>query len=228
MKKKKMSLASKINLIRAIVMGANDGIVSVAGIVIGVASAGSSPRAILISGIAGALAGTVSMAVGEYVSVSTQRDAEKQAIIDEKDALKNHYQREFDFIKNEYTSVGVSDELATKATQEMLNGNQLYVAVRERYGFDLNDKTSALGAAIASMISFPTGSLLPLLAVTLLPVSLRIIGTVIAVAIALIITGYIASILGKEENHLKSAVRNVIVGLLTMLVTYVVGLLFDH
>lgn len=228
MKKKKMSLASKINLIRAIVMGANDGIVSIAGIVIGVASAGSSAQAILISGIAGALAGTISMAVGEYVSVSTQRDAEKQAIIDEKDALKNHYQREFNFIKNEYTSVGVSDELATKATQEMLNGNQLYVAVRERYGFDLNDKTSAVGAAIASMISFPTGALLPLLAVTLLPASLRIIGTVIAVAVALVITGYVASVLGKEENHLKSTVRNVIVGLLTMLVTYVVGLLFDH
>ncbi len=228
MKKKKMSLASKINLIRAIVMGANDGIVSIAGIVIGVASAGSSAQAILISGIAGALAGTISMAVGEYVSVSTQRDAEKQAIIDEKDALKNHYQREFNFIKNEYTSVGVSDELATKATQEMLNGNQLYVAVRERYGFDLNDKTSAVGAAIASMISFPTGALLPLLAVTLLPAPLRIIGTVIAVAVALVITGYVASVLGKEENHLKSTVRNVIVGLLTMLVTYVVGLLFDH
>lgn len=228
MKKKKMSLASKINLIRAIVMGANDGIISIAGIVIGVASAGSSAQAILISGIAGALAGTISMAVGEYVSVSTQRDAEKQAIIDEKDALKNHYQREFNFIKNEYTSVGVSDELATKATQEMLNGNQLYVAVRERYGFDLNDKTSAVGAAIASMISFPTGALLPLLAVTLLPAPLRIIGTVIAVAVALVITGYVASVLGKEENHLKSTVRNVIVGLLTMLVTYVVGLLFDH
>lgn len=228
MKKKKMSLASKINLIRAIVMGANDGIVSIAGIVIGVASAGSSAQAILISGIAGALAGTISMAVGEYVSVSTQRDAEKQAIIDEKDALKNHYQREFNFIKNEYTSVGVSDELATKATQEMLNGNQLYVAVRERYGFDLNDKTSAVGAAIASMISFPTGALLPLLAVTLLPAPLRIIVTVIAVAVALVITGYVASVLGKEENHLKSTVRNVIVGLLTMLVTYVVGLLFDH
>ena len=181
-------------------MGANDGIVSIAGIVIGVASAGSSAQAILISGIAGALAGTISMAVGEYVSVSTQRDAEKQAIIDEKDALKNHYQREFNFIKNEYTSVGVSDELATKATQEMLNGNQLYVAVRERYGFDLNDKTSAVGAAIASMISFPTGALLPLLAVTLLPAPLRIIGTVIAVAVALVITGYVASVLGKEEK----------------------------
>ena len=73
------------------------------------------------------------------------------------------------------------------------------------------------------MISFPTGALLPLLAVTLLPAPLRIIGTVIAVAVALVITGYVASVLGKEENHLKSTVRNVIVGLLTMLVTYVVG-----
>ena len=86
-KRRPQSLANRINLIRAAVMGANDGILSIAGIVLGVAGAAVSPHNILLSGLAGMLAGTVSMAMGEFVSVSSQRDTEKQAIVDETLAL---------------------------------------------------------------------------------------------------------------------------------------------
>ena len=86
--KKKMSLAQKINVLRASVMGANDGIISVAGIVIGVAAATSNPHAILISGLSGSLAGTISMCMGEYVSVSTEKDSQKMALIEEKNAYQ--------------------------------------------------------------------------------------------------------------------------------------------
>ncbi|WP_125712385.1 VIT1/CCC1 transporter family protein [Companilactobacillus kedongensis] len=225
--KKTRSLAEKINVMRASVMGANDGIISVAGIVIGVAGAGSNNYAIFLAGIAGMLAGTISMAMGEWVSVSTQRDSEKRAIEKESAALDGNYDGEFEFIQNKYQDTGISEELALKATKEMMSGDPLDVAVRERFGFNPKEETSAIAAAIASMISFPTGSILPLVSITLFPAQMRVIATVIAVVIALVITGYTAAYLG-NANRLKAVFRNVVSGLLTMLVTYLIGTLFAH
>jgi len=165
--KKQRSLAEKINVMRASVMGANDGIVSVAGIVVGVASAQSNNHAIFLAGIAGMLAGTISMAMGEWVSVSTQRDTEKRALEKESAVLDGNYDSEFSFIRDKYQATGISNELATQATSEMLSKDPLDVAVRERYGFNPKEKTSAIAAATASMISFPTGSILPLVSITL-------------------------------------------------------------
>ena len=102
MAKKKTSLARRINILRASVMGANDGIISVAGIVIGVAAATSNSYAILIAGLSGALAGMISMAMGEYVSVSTQKDSQRMALIEEKERLDQDYQSEYDFVKQKY------------------------------------------------------------------------------------------------------------------------------
>lgn len=225
--KKKQSLAEKINVMRASVMGANDGIISIAGIVVGVASAQSNNHAIFLSGIAGMLAGTVSMAMGEWVSVSTQSDSEKRAIEKESAALDGHYDDEFDFIRNKYQSTGISNELATQATKEMMSDDPLDVAVREKYGFNPKEKTSAIAAALASMISFPTGSILPLVSITMFPQSVKMIATVIAVIIALAITGYTAAALG-GANRGKAVLRNIVSGLLTMLVTYLIGSLFAH
>ncbi|MBL3531983.1 VIT family protein [Companilactobacillus zhachilii] len=225
--KKKQSLAEKINVMRASVMGANDGIVSVAGIVVGVASAQSNNRAIFLAGIAGMLAGTISMAMGEWVSVSTQRDTEKRALEKESTALDGHYEEEFNFIRDKYQATGISNELATQATSEMLSEDPIDVAVRERYGFNPKEKTSAIAAAMASMISFPTGSILPLVSITMFPQDIKMIATVIAVIIALSITGYIAAVLG-GANRLKAVIRNVVSGLLTMFVTYAIGSLFAH
>ncbi|UQS84442.1 VIT family protein [Apilactobacillus apisilvae] len=222
--KSKQSLAQKINIIRASVMGANDGILSVAGIVIGVAGATTNTFAVFISGIAGMIAGTVSMAMGEYVSVNTESDSQKNAVISQKQALKNNYNEEFTLVRDKYMQIGISKELATNATNEMMKKDALKTTVREKYGFIVNEFTSPYAAAIASMISFPTGSILPLVAISIFPSGLNIIATFIAVVIALAITGYIAAVLS-NANKLKSATRNIISGLLTMIVTYLIGLL---
>ena len=188
--KKKMSLAQRINILRAAVMGANDGILSVAGIVIGVAGAATSNFAIFISGIAGMLAGTVSMAMGEYVSVSAEKDSQKQAIATEKQALKDDYDGEYDFVRQKYLKKGIKPELVEKAVHEMMERDALRTMVRERYGFDVDEFTSPYAAAIASMISFPLGSILPLCSISFFPHSIKIVATFIAVIIALAITGW--------------------------------------
>lgn len=225
MAKKKTSLARRINILRASVMGANDGIISVAGIVIGVAAATSNGYAILIAGLSGALAGTISMAMGEYVSVSTQKDSQRMALIEEKERLDEDYQSEYDFVKKKYLDQGIAPALATQATNELMAKDALGTVVLERYGFNPHEFTSPYAAAIASMISFPLGSILPMVAVMITPAATRIWATVVAVLIALCITGYAAAVLGDAERG-KSVVRNVVAGLLTMAVTFVIGQLF--
>lgn len=221
---KKQTLAQRINIIRAGVMGSNDGILSVAGIVIGVAGATSNNFSIFISGIAGMIAGTVSMAMGEYVSVNSESDSQKNAVEKQKVALRNSYNEEFNIVKQKYINSGISNDLATKATTEMMDKDALVTTVREKYGFNVNQFTSPYAAAIASMISFPTGSILPLIAISIFPANIKVIATFIAVLIALSITGYTAAMLS-NANRLKSTLRNIASGMLTMLVTYLIGLL---
>ena len=189
MAKDKQTLAQRNNLIRASVMGANDGILSVSGIVIGVAGATTNSFAIFIAGFAGALAGTVSMAMGEYVSVHSQNDAQIKAEAVQNDALNNRYD--------------------------------------EEYGFTLHHEMSAVGAAIASVVSFPLGSLLPMLAITLFPPHIRVAATGVAVLIALAITGYSAAHLS-GANEKKATLRNVVAGVFTMIVTFYIGTLIGR
>ena len=222
MASKKMSLAQKVNILRASVMGANDGIISIAGIVIGVAAATNNTYSILISGLSGTLAGMISMCMGEYVSVSTQKDSQKMALISERQRLDDQYQEEFNYVQQKYEDQDIDPKLAKQATKELMDKDALSTVVQERYGFNPKDFTSPYAAAIASFISFPTGSVLPMLAVTLAPAESRILATAIAVLIALLITGYCAAILS-NSNRLKSSIRNAIAGLLTMGVTYIIG-----
>ena len=227
MASKKMSLAQKVNILRASVMGANDGIISIAGIVIGVAAATNNAYSILISGLSGPLAGMISMCMGEYVSVSTQKDSQKMALISERQRLDDQYQEEFNYVQQKYEDQDIDPKLAKQATKELMDKDALSTVVQERYGFNPKDFTSPYAAAIASFISFPTGSVLPMLAVTLAPAESRILATAIAVLIALLITGYCAAILS-NSNRLKSSIRNAIAGLLTMGVTYIIGQLLAH
>ena len=227
MASKKMSLAQKVNILRASVMGANDCIISIAGIVIGVAAATNNAYSILISGLSGTLAGMISMCMGEYVSVSTQKDSQKMALISERQRLDDQYQEEFNYVQQKYEDQDIDPKLAKQATKELMDKDALSTVVQERYGFNPKDFTSPYAAAIASFISFPTGSVLPMLAVTLAPAESRILATAIAVLIALLITGYCAAILS-NSNRLKSSIRNAIAGLLTMGVTYIIGQLLAH
>ena len=223
----KQTLAQRNNLIRAAVMGANDGILSVSGIVIGVAGATTNSFAIFIAGFAGALAGTVSMAMGEYVSVHSQNDAQVKAEETQTQALKTDYATEFAFVKQKYMNQGISADLAAQATREMMAKDALGTTVRERYGFTLHHEVSAIGAAVASMIAFPLGSVLPMLAITLLPPHVRVPATAGAVLIALAFTGYAAAHLS-GANERRATVRNVVAGIFTMIVTYLIGSLIGH
>ncbi|MDM7641199.1 VIT1/CCC1 transporter family protein [Leuconostoc citreum] len=221
----KQSLMQRNNLIRAGVMGANDGILSVSGIVLGVAGATSNTGTILLAGFAGMLAGTVSMAMGEYVSVSSQHDAQEKVRRVQTEALKSQYDTEFTFVKDKYVAEGISSHLAHQAAEEMMSKDPLTTTVRERYGFSLDHELSAGGAALASLISFPIGSILPILAISVMPRSMREIATFIAVVIALALTGYAAATLN-GANKQKAVMRNIIAGVFTMIVTYVIGSLF--
>ena len=200
MARKKMSLAQKVNILRASVMGANDGIISIAGIVIGVAAATNNAYSILISGLSGTLAGMISMCMGEYVSVSTQKDSQKMALISERQRLDDQYQEEFNYVQQKYEDQDIDPKLAKQATKELMDKDALSTVVQERYGFNPKEFTSPYAAAIASFIS---------------------------VLIALLITGYCAAILS-NSNRLKSSIRNAIAGLLTMGVTYIIGQLLAH
>ncbi|NKN31212.1 VIT1/CCC1 transporter family protein [Weissella cibaria] len=223
----KQTLAQRNNLIRAAVMGANDGILSVSGIVIGVAGATTNSFAIFIAGFAGALAGTVSMAMGEYVSVHSQNDAQVKAEETQTVALKTDYATEYAFVQQKYMNQGISTDLAAQATREMMAKDALGTTVRERYGFTLHHEVSAIGAAVASMIAFPLGSVLPMLAITLLPPHVRVPATAGAVLIALAFTGYAAAHLS-GANERRATVRNVVAGIFTMIVTYLIGSLIGH
>ncbi|WP_270621621.1 VIT1/CCC1 transporter family protein [Weissella viridescens] len=223
----KLDLAQRNNIMRAAVMGANDGILSISGIVIGVAGATANTFAILIAGFGGALAGTVSMAMGEYVSVHSQNDAQIRAEQEQAHALATRYQQEFDFVADRYERLGIEPALANQATQEMMDQDALGTTVRERHGFTLHHEVSAMGAAVASMLSFPLGSVLPMLSIWLLLPKWRIQGTAIAVVMALAITGYTAAQFSGVDRW-KGTLRNVVAGMFTMLVTFLIGRLMGR
>lgn len=225
---KKMSLAQKINVLRATVMGANDGIISVAAIVIGVAAATNNSYSILISGLSGSLAGTISMCMGEYVSVSSEKDSQRKAIAEEKERLKLNPEGEYEYVRQKYLDQDIDPELASQAARELMDKDSLATGVQERYGFNPREFTSPYAAAISSFISFPLGSVLPMLAVMMFPPAQRIVATMVAVTIALVITGYLAAVLGNTPQRLKSVIRNTISGLLTMGVTFLIGMLLKR
>lgn len=221
----KQSLMAHNNLVRAGVMGGNDGILSVAGIIVGVAGAGQSLSAIMLSGFAGTLAGMVSMAMGEFVSVRSSHDAQEKARQSQEEALKNNYDAEFNFVKEKYQADGISEELATQATREMMDKDPLETTVRERHGFSLKSQVSAGGAALVSFVTFPTGAALPMAFMAVASPNLRIMATFLAVLIALLLTGYMAAVVN-GANRTKGAIRNLLSGILTMVVTFLIGSLF--
>jgi VIT1/CCC1 family predicted Fe2+/Mn2+ transporter len=219
------SLGSRLNWLRAGVLGANDGIVSVAGLVVGVAGATTDHGAILMAGIAGLVAGALSMAGGEYVSVSTQRDTEQAALKLEKQELKTMPEAEERELAGLYEDRGLSRELAEQVARELSQKDALAAHAEAELGIDPDDLTSPWQAAWASFVSFSVGALIPLLAIALPPTSWRVWSCVIAVVVGLALTGYTSARLGGAGTR-RAVIRNVGVGALTMLVTYYVGALF--
>lgn len=216
------SHATRLNSLRAAVLGANDGIVSTAGIVIGVAGATLVPFAILTAGIAGLTAGALSMAVGEYVSVSAQRDTEKALLDKERRELEEMPDEELAELAGLYEAKGLDPELAHQVAIQLHNHDALAAHAETELGIDPDNLTNPLTAAVSSAISFTVGSILPLVAIMVAPTSLKVPITVVAVAAALVLTGYLSARAGGTA-YSRSIMRNVAGGLLAMAVTYGIG-----
>ena len=214
-------LSNRLNWLRAGVLGANDGIVSVAGIVMGVAGATDHRPTILIAGIAALVAGALSMAAGEYVSVSTQRDAELALIEAEKKDLEAMPEEELDHLTEILEGKGLSRDVARRAAEELSAKDVLRAHAEFEFGLDIDDVTNPWNAALASMVSFSIGALLPLLTI-LLPSPARFYVTVAAVGVALAFTGF-ASARFSNARPMPAVMRNVAGGVFAMVVTLLIG-----
>jgi VIT1/CCC1 family predicted Fe2+/Mn2+ transporter len=215
-------LAGRLNWLRAGVLGANDGIVSTAGLVVGVAGATSNVTAILIAGLAGLVAGALSMAGGEYTSVSAQRDTERAALAKERHELASMPEEELDELAQLYQQRGLSADTAQRVAEELTAHDALSAHAEIELGIDSEKQVNPWVAALASFVSFALGSVLPLLAIALPPVGLRIPITFVAVVAALVVTGWVAAGLGGASPG-RAIIRNVGVSLVTMVVTLLIG-----
>lgn len=217
-------LGARLNWLRAAVLGANDGVVSTAGIVVGVAGATGDRGALLTAGLAGLLAGSMSMAAGEYVSVSTQRDSEQAALATEKRELQETPEAELAELSGLLEGKGLSREVAREAALQLTERDALRAHAEVELGIDPDDLTNPWHAAGASFLAFTAGALLPLLAIVLPPASLRLVVTVLAVLAALALTGWWSARLGDAAVG-RAVLRNMGGGAVAMGVTYAVGAL---
>lgn len=214
-----------LNKMRAAVLGANDGIVSTASVVMGVAGATSNQQAIVTAGLAALVAGALSMAVGEYVSVSSQSDAEKAYIAKEKRNLQQNPEQEMQQLAEYYVSQGVSKKTSLQVAKEVSKKDPLLAHLRMHFGIDPDDINSPLQAAVASLLAFTAGGLVPFVAILFAPDEVRLAVTVVAVSFGLIATGYISAVAG-QASRLRAVTRVLAGGLIAMAVTYYVGVLF--
>ncbi|TXK18429.1 VIT family protein [Homoserinibacter sp. GY 40078] len=215
-------LASRLNWLRAGVLGANDGIVSVAAIVVGVASATPSPAAILSAGAAGLLGGAISMALGEYVSVRSSTDTTEALIAKESAELRDDPDAELAELAALYAAKGLSDETAAAVARELTAHDALAAHLDAELHLDPDDVANPWTAAWASAASFTVGALLPFLTIMLLPESVRIPLTFAAVLVALAATGAVSGRLG-GANPVRPVIRNVVGGTLALTATFAVG-----
>ena len=216
---------TKLNWLRAAVLGANDGIVSVSSIVAGVAGASDSSGFILTAGIAGLVAGSLSMAAGEYVSVSTQRDTEKALLEKERFELEHEPEAELHELATIYEAKGLSASTAKMVAVELTQKDAFAAHVDAELGIDPSNLTNPWQAAVASAASFVAGGVIPLIAVALPPAPLRIYVMFGAVLLALIITGTLSARVG-GANKTTAAVRVVAGGIIAMVITFGIGKLF--
>ncbi|MGX7678404.1 VIT1/CCC1 transporter family protein [Jatrophihabitans sp. DSM 45814] len=220
-------MAGRLNWLRAGVLGANDGIVSVAGIVVGVAGATTSRGPIFTAGLAGLVAGAVSMSLGEYVSVNSQRDAETAELRQEKRELATMPDEEFAELIAIYEAKGLSARTAEQVAAELTANDPLAAHLDAELHIDPHDMPNPIQAAGASAISFTIGAALPLIAILLPTQAWRVPVTFIAVLIALAITGAVSARLG-SANVRRAVLRLVIGGVLGLAVTYAIGSAFGN
>ncbi|MFE7751543.1 VIT family protein [Streptomyces sp. NPDC057428] len=217
-------LGTRLNWLRAAVLGANDGVVSTAGLVVGVAGATGNRSTLLTAGLAGLLAGSMSMAAGEYVSVSTQRDSEEAALATEKRELEETPAAELAELAGLLEEKGLSARLAREAAVQLTQRDALRAHAEVELGIDPDALTNAWHAAGASFLAFTVGAMLPLLAIVLPPAPARLPITVLSVLAALALTGWWSARLGEAAPG-RAVLRNMAGGAVAMAVTYAAGAL---
>ncbi len=218
----KGNLSSRLNWLRAGVLGANDGIVSVAAIVVGVAGVTTSPGPILTAGMAGLVGGAVSMALGEYVSVSSQSDSQKAVIALKRRELREEPDESLDRLARAYERKGLSTQTARAVAEELTSRDALDAHLSVDSHADEDDVVNPWHAALASAVSFTLGAILPLVAVLLPPEAWRVPVTFVAVLLALALTGAVGARIGGGSTA-RAATRVVIGGAVALAFTFAVG-----
>lgn len=219
-----LHLSFRSNWLRAGVLGANDGILSVSSLVLGVAASGASGSAILTAGVAGLVAGAGSMATGEYVSVSSQRDTEKADLALETRELREDPEGELAELTAIYEGRGLPSQLALEVATALMESDALKAHARDELGLDEERRAQPLQAAWASALSFACGAALPLIAITASPSSVRALVCVIVTLVALVTLGDMGARLGGAPRG-RAIVRVVFWGAAAMAVTSGIGAL---
>ena len=217
-----MAFASRLNWLRAGILGANDGIVSIAALVVGVAAATSDIRTILIAGVAGIVAGSISMAAGEYVSVSSQRDSERALIARERQELIDQPDEELLELAEIYQAKGLSASTARLVAKELTAHDAISAHLEAELGIDERRLTNPWHAAFSSALAFLAGATLPMLAITLPPDGWRIPLAFGASLLALAITGWVGARLGNSPP-LRPVFRVLAGGTFALLLTWGIG-----
>lgn len=219
------TMDEKLNSLRAGILGSNDGILTVVGVLFSVAAATTDNFIIFIAGLTDLIACAFSMAAGEYASVSSQSDTEKAAVAVEKQRMITSRADQIHEVQNFYTAKGVSEETSFEIATELMQKKPLETIINVKYGLELGHYMNPWDAAFSSLISAALGGIFPLLAIIILPNNWKMIGTIIAVSVAVALTAFISSKLG--DGKIKVAIiRNIIIGLITMLIHYGIGQFF--
>ena len=203
-------------------LGANDGLISTASLMVAVAAASSSRSAVLVAGIAGLTAGALSMAAGEYVSVSSQRDTERADLEVERRELVATPEAERDELARIYRERGLSAELADRVAEELSQLDQLTVHARDELGIDVEELANPIQAAVVSALSFVIGAVIPILVVVIASPSLRVPLTIAVTLVGLILLGVAGARLGGAPP-VRAALRVLVGGTLALLISMAIG-----
>jgi VIT1/CCC1 family predicted Fe2+/Mn2+ transporter len=218
-------LTGRMGWLRAAVLGANDGIVSTASLVLGVAAAHASTQAILLAGSAGLVAGAMSMAAGEYVSVSSQSDTEQADVAREREELRTEPELERQELADIYVDRGLDAELALKVADQLMAKDPLGAHMRDELGISAFTTARPIQAALTSAATFTSGAAVPLIAAALLPQGLVIVGVVLASLVLLGLLGALGAKVG-GAGLLRPTLRVLVWGAVAMAVTAGIGRLF--
>ena len=219
------TMEEKLNVLRAGVLGSNDGILTVVGVLVSVAAATTNHFTIFIAGLSDLLACAFSMAAGEYASVSAQKETEKAAVAKEAALLKTDWHGQMQAVKDFYVQRGVRADTAEAIAKDLLQKKPLATVVRVKYDIELGHYLNPWDASFASLFSAALGGLLPLMAMTFVNGNLKWYATILAVAVTSALTGYLSAKLGDGLTR-RAVIRNIIIGLITITIHYGVGKLF--